>query len=48
MLENKAYEGKKGKKLLKFIEEMPLGLSMAPLALDKNASKACLNNSYEI
>lgn len=45
MIEHKAYEGKKGKILLKLINEMLPGISMAPLQLDKEASKACYLNS---
>ena len=37
MLEHKAYEGKEGKKLLKLINDMMPGISMAPLVLDKDA-----------
>ena len=45
MIEHKAYEGKQGKKLLKLINDMLPGISMAPLQLDKEASKACYLNS---
>ena len=44
----KCYSGKNGKKLIKYIQNLPDGTSLPPLGLDQNAMKACKMNNDEL